>query len=205
MDVQVAAERRPMGRLHLVLGDSMATGVRFTLGPNEHVLNLAKGGNTWRRQRHLVEGDIRQWEEQAAKRQLGTGKVFIWLGGNEAYGRPGRHYEAPRGLSRRDVETVEQLGSNDVIITGPVPRFWHDVNIQWEATPAYQADQELRVIGEVYGAQIVPYLGRALASMCRRQHVVKPEIARHWYRRDGVHLTPMGERKLARKLHDVLM
>ena len=203
---QVTTERRPTGQLHLVLGDSMATDLRFTLGPNEHVLNRAEGGNTWRKQRHLVKDHIRQWEEQAAIQQLRTGKVFIWLGGNEAYGRPGRHYEEPRGLYRRDVEAVlEQFSSSEVIIAGPVPRLWHDSNLQWEATPAYHADQELRVIGDVYGAQVVPYLGRALTSMYRRQHVIKPEIARHWYRGDGVHLTQLGERKLARKLHSVFL
>ena len=193
-------ESRP--RLHLILGDSLAAKLDdLVLSKKEPILNLAVSGNTWAREKYLIKEHIREWEDSARNRGLRLGKVFVWLGSNEVYGRPN---QKARGLSERDVtEVMEELGSNTVLLAGPIPRLWCDAGARYEETPAFAAERLLQTVAATHRAQFVPYLGRAMTCMLQRRHVVRHEIAVHWYKRDGVHLSLLGYQKLQKKLQDL--
>ena len=136
--------------------------------------------------------------EAIAKNNLDYGRVLIWLGGNEVCGRP---KEDPSGINVKDVEEVMwRLRNRLVVLAGPTPRLWHDADAQYEETPAFRADLTLRREAETHGARFIPYVGRALTSMSRRRHVVRGDIACHWFNRDGTHLSPLGYQKVQRKI-----
>lgn len=188
------------GTLHLILGDSLAVYLVPQLGPNECIINLAVRGNTWAKERSLIDQHLREWEQEATKKKLRTGKVFIWLGGNDEYGRPG---ERSAGIDESNVHRVlRKLTHHMVLLAGPTPRLWSDCGRRYEHTPAYRANNALRRAAAAHGARVrvVPYLGRALTSMCRGQHVVKQEVAAAWYSTDGVHLSQLGYQKVVKKL-----
>ena len=188
------------GTLHLILGDSLAVYLVPQLTPNEYTINLAVRGNTWAKERSLIDQHLREWKQEATKKKLRTGKVFVWLGGNDEYGRPG---ERPAGIDESSVHRVlQKLNHHMVLLAGPTPRLWSDCGRRYEHTPAYRANNTLRRAAAAHGARVrvVPYLGRALTSMCRGQHVVKQEVAAAWYSTDGVHLSQLGYDKVVKKL-----
>ena len=74
---------------HAIFGDSIARGLVLPVLPNDSVINLSVGGNTWEKEVNRVHDHISQWTKEAANRCARPGKAFIWMGGNKAYGRPG--------------------------------------------------------------------------------------------------------------------
>lgn len=191
------------GKLNLILGDSLAVPLDLPAGPGDWVLNLAVGGNTWRKEKRLIGDHLKEWKNGADKNHLNLGKIFIWLGGNEVYGK---NNEEAVGLCEEDVMYVlDKLHGNDVFVAGPAPRLRHDANRQYEDTPAFRADQTLRRMATTYGMQFTPYLGRALTCMMRRRHVVREDIAVHWFNRDGIHLSDLGYQKIMKRLNTMFL
>ena len=190
------------GTLHLILGDSIAVYVTLPVTSDSSTLNLAVRGNTWSKENVSLDIHLREWELEAAARNSQPGKVFLWLGGNDVYGRPG---DAPRDLWHGDMcQVLERLQNNDVVLAGPTPRLWADADKQYEKTAAFRADEILKRAAQEYGIRFIPYVGRALTCMQRRQHVVRGDVARSWYARDGVHLSQEGYKKVEKKLGNVL-
>ena len=189
--------------LHLILGDSLAAYLCPDLKPGHHLLNLAVRGGTWAREGCLLLDHLREWEQEAAFNGWEMGKIFLWLGGNDAYGRPN---QGTRGLDEAAVTSVLTALSpyaNRTIMAGPTPRLWCDAGLRYEDTVAFAANETLKQLASTHGMAFVPYLGRALTAMERRRHVVKPDIARAWFAPDGVHLSGAGYAKILRKLDDV--
>ena len=187
--------------LHLVLGDSIALYVTLPVGPGEEIMNLAIRGNTWEREEDLIEQHVAEWQQKVKDRGTSPGRIFIWLGGNDAYGRPGN---SRAGLSLQVVRRVLRRLSvmtdiKNVVLAGPTPRLWADCNQVWEQTAAFGADKDLQVEASRCGAAYIPYIGRALTCMRRRRHVLKPNIVKDWFAPDGVHLTQEGHQRVTER------
>lgn len=192
----------PTGVLHLILGDSIAAYLNPPLHPGHQLLNLAVRGSTWALEDTLIHDHLREWESEAAQNGLELGHIFLWLGGNDAYGRPGAA-EAPRALCERTVQRVLtklQRHTGRIILAGPTPRLWHDIGRQWESTPAFTANDCLMGIASSWGIRFIPYLGRTLTAMRQRRHVVREDVAPQWFAKDGVHLSVQGYAKVLAKL-----
>lgn len=197
-----AAEFAPPreGVLHLILGDSIAAYLDPPLQPGHQLLNLAVRGSTWAREAGLLREHLEEWEREAAERGADLGRIFLWLGGNDVYGRP---HEVPRELCERTVsEVLSQLSpyAARTTMAGPTPRLRYDYDMRWECTRAAEANLTLERLAAAHGVHFVRYLGRALSSMVQRQHVVNSAVARHWFAPDGVHLTVQGYQKVLKKL-----
>ena len=103
-----------------------------------------------------------------------------------------------------DVYTVlDEISNDNITLAGPTPRLRFDAGIPYEGTPAFAADLSLKRIAAEKGAHFVPYLGRSLTSMSRRRHVLREDVARQWFARDGIHLSRLGYDKIAKKLGDL--
>ena len=74
------------GRLHLLLGDSIAKRAEFsTANPGDRVLNRARSSAKWSSVEERIERDITSWLTAAAASGLRPGKVVLWLTGNDVY------------------------------------------------------------------------------------------------------------------------
>lgn len=198
------AAPEPRGRLHTILGDSIGVGLRIPVRPGDELINLAESGNTWTKEELRVGGHIAKWAEESRGRNLEQGRVFIWMGGNDIYGRP---WQKAQGIEERAVEGVLRklnLRDADVVVAGPTPRMWADSGRDWEDTAAFRADRILRGTVEAAGAKFIPYLGRALTSMRRRRHALLPDVA-HQFFTDGIHLSEEGYRRVERRLKNVFL
>ena len=191
------------GVLHLVLGDSIAVYLTLPVPSGHSVLNLAVRGNTWGKEGYLIDQHLREWQQEATAENCQRGSVFIWLGGNDAYGRPG---DRRREVWHEEMYRVlQRLRDNTVILAGPTPRLWADADEQYENTPAFRADGLLRKAAKENGFAFVPYLGRLLTCMHHRKHVVRRRVAQAWFAKDGTHLSREGYEKVSQKLHRVFM
>ena len=95
--VSPSAANTSVSRRHLILGDSIAKHIQLSVPPGDSIINLAEGGNTWQREERYVRNHLREWEAERSKIKATHGSIFIWMAGNDAYGRPERH---PQGLDR---------------------------------------------------------------------------------------------------------
>ena len=64
------------GRLNLILGDSVAVYLDLPLGSNQYVLNLARSGNTWAKEKRMIKEHLDEWKDEARKSGLGLGKIL---------------------------------------------------------------------------------------------------------------------------------
>ncbi|XP_043194692.1 uncharacterized protein LOC122366463 [Amphibalanus amphitrite] len=179
----------PEGRLHLIIGDSLAVGLKFAVGAGDYILNLAIRGNTWNKERKRVREHVEQWRDSASDHNLSLGRIFVWLGGNDVYGRP---HDTPVGLCQDDVGAVlAELQSYDLLLAGPTPRLWCDAGARYEDTAAFRADLPLREAALARGLRFLPYLGRALTCMVKRRHLVRSDVASRWFSPDAAHPRPV--------------
>ena len=197
------AHRTPAaGRLHLVVGDSIARRARFAPSSSEdRILDRAKGGATWETLLERLGRDIAVWQTAATAQGLATGNIIVWMTGNDVYSRATR-------LAHFDLQSLQQIGCTarrvvsqlavhaEVIIFGPLPRLAGEVQgATWEQTAAYHLERTLIKEGLCELGSIVP-LGRALTrKMGRKRHGLKG--CEDWFRPDGVHLSAKGYAKLA--------
>lgn len=142
-----------------------------------------------------------------SERGATPGSIFIWMGGNDVYGRPDQH---PQGLDRGAIERVltEVKAQGRVIMTGPTIRLWWDDGQFWESTPAFDADVDLAKMAQKEGVHYIQYLGRMMTIMRRakgsKRHVVEGKVAAGYFcDRMGIHLSPKGYSRVLEKLHGV--
>ena len=198
----------PVSRCHLILGDSIAKYLNPSVTSQDSVLNLAEGGNTWEREARNLREHSREWKVEAEKRGATLGTTFIWMGGNEVYGRPGTH---PRGLDKRAVIKVLQdlTEEGSVTMAGPTIRLWRDDGVFWEDTPAFEVDRILGQVAEHHPrVRFLPYVGRAMTVTRRngrsKRHVVDATLCETCFNdRLGVHLSKAGYGLMMDKLGDV--
>ena len=187
--------------LHLIIGDSIAKGLYPAVLPGDQVLNLAVPGNTWPREMDLLDGHLAHWRREAGRRGLVEGATFVWLGGNDTYGRSNQR---PDGLNQGAIGHVLRRLQHPVVMAGPTPRLWRDIGSVWEETPAFQADLKLKSLAADYGITFIPYVGRALTVMHNRKHVLLRGVVEHFFADiKGVHLRHTGYKKLLRRLGGV--
>ena len=190
------------GRLHLLLGDSISERAGLAARSREdQILSRARGGATWTSLLERVGRDITAWQTAAAASGLDTGRIIIWMTGNDVYNRMSRLSSFDReqllriGLTAREV--VQQLlPHGDVWILGPLPRLAGEVQgATWESTASYHLERTLLKEGLGQTCSFV-ILGRALTrKMGRKRHELKGCDA--WFRSDRVHLSARGYAKLA--------
>lgn len=187
------------GTIHLLLGCSIARRARLSVAVDDMLLNRARSGNTWRRLKNKLEGDLWHWRQAAAAFGMRCGAIIIWLSGNEAYDREtGANVLAgePRGpLEEVIQEVLEKVraASATVRLLGPLPRFYVDRLLRWEATAAYRLDRKVK---EAARPGEFCSLGKSLTKKLNGRHVVV-EDARRWFAEDRIHLSREGYRKIA--------
>ncbi|KAF0290216.1 hypothetical protein FJT64_011522 [Amphibalanus amphitrite] len=189
----------PLGRLHLLLGCSIARDAGLgTRDEDDMMLNLAVGGNTWQRAALRLHSDLQAWRKAATAFGLDPGTIVLWFSGNEAYDRrTGANLlvDAPRGpleaVIRGVLYAVRAVAPT--VVLGPLPRFWVDRMLPWEHTAAYRLDRKVK---ESAAEGEFVSLGKSFTTKMSKRHVVLDK-ARAWFRRDGVHLTREGYCKVA--------
>ena len=194
-------------RCHLVLGDSIAKGLHLPTPPQDSVINASRSGNTWSKEARHVQEHIQEWELETAESGASPGSIFIWMGGNDVYGRPDT---PPEGLNIRAVREVlaQVTPRGRTVVAGPTIRLWCDDGKCWEDTEAFQADRDLATLAQEEGATFIPYLGRAMTVMRRKhrskRHVVDGVMAGSYFGdRLGIHLNKRGYERVMDKLGNV--
>ena len=194
-------DRRP--RLHLVLGDSVARKAEISSRfRGDEVLNRARGGATWSSLSDDVDASLGAWELAAAAKGLLTGSVIIWLTGNDVYSKLSNMSSFDRsglehiGHTARAVVRRIQRRADFVLLFGPLPRLAGELDgVAWEATAAYHLERTLKREVVEERSILIP-MGRALTrKISRNRHGLKNCEA--WFKRDRVHLTAEGYRKIA--------
>lgn len=194
---------------HLILGDSIARGLALPCGPKDTVLNLAEGGNTWHREAGIIRDHLSEWAEETRRRGAERGDVFIWMGGNDIYGRPGGRAGGLQPHAVAEVlEILREWGR--VVAAGPTIRLFNDKHKQWEDTPAFVADKQMRVLATEAGVEFLPYIGRALTVTKRingtKKHFAVPDKVGKFFRDSlGIHLSEEGYRKVLQHLDHVFV
>ena len=184
--------------------------------PNDTTINLSEGGNTWEKEQHRIHDHISRWTAETANRGARPGKAFVWMGGNETYGRPGT---SPRGLDKDAVaeviKTVKTVAKS-VVVAGPVIRLWRDRGTQWEMTRAFHADRDIGAVARSQGPEFVPYIGRAFNISrrggdvrhgdARKCHVVgTKQVEDYFCDRLGIHLSEDGYQRALSRLGHILI
>ena len=191
------------GRLHLLLGDSIARRAEFsTTVPGDQILNRARGSATWASVKERLERDITSWLTAAAASGLRPGKAILWLTGNDVYrkgsGLKGYTEDSLRETGRVARAVVQRLRAHtgEVIILGPLPRLKGEVTGGlWNSTAAYKLERTLLRNGPGNLATLVT-LGRLLTRKIGRKRNGLLGCER-WFHHDRVHLSREGYAKLA--------
>ena len=79
---------REAGKMHLVLGDSIARRAQFK--PTDHadeVFDRSRGGATWLSVLQKLQSEINDWITATQAFGMDRGYCVLWLRGNDAYGR----------------------------------------------------------------------------------------------------------------------
>ena len=190
------------GQLHLLLGDSIAKRADFTTSsPGDGVLNRARGGATWASLLNEINGSLVSWETAAAASGMRTGKVIIWLTGNDVYsklsGMPRFSDSTLLEIAGTASTVINRIGDRaEVIILGPLPRLAGELRgTTWNGTAAYRLERTLLRKGPGSSATVIP-LGRLLTrKMGRKRNGMMG--CEPWFHSDGVHLSGEGYAKLA--------
>ena len=163
-DVPGAAPGRPARQLHLVLGDSIARDAPWRC---DVIVNLARGGNTWRRQADRLDEDLACWKAKAVAEGRPRGSVVMWIGSNDVYAREGGGGVIPFKIFKIVRAVLEKLrADHHLLIIGPLPR-GYDRGCRWELTRAYWLERSYK--------QILPHdcpfyrPGHRLTHMLRRR------------------------------------
>ena len=79
---------RQRGKLHLLIGDSVArySGMRSRINA-DRLLNLSRGGATWASVALQLPELMDEWRRVAAAEERRLGTAVVWLTGNDVYDR----------------------------------------------------------------------------------------------------------------------
>ena len=194
------------GRLHLLLGDSVA--FRSGLGAvdaGDDFFNGATGGATWRTLLRSLPNKLEAWRSTCSSSGRSPGSIVIWMSGNDIYSRLTQlpHMEESHLSEVVDIaqEVLNRIRAEedqvDIIILGPLPRLSGEVmGATWESTAAYHLERALlkRQLGENI---TVIKLGRALTKKISHKRSGLCLGCLLWFDDDRVHLSPAGYQKLA--------
>lgn len=194
----------PSGRVHLLVGCSIARYSLMDIIGADIIYSKAKGGETWSRLRFTFQDYVDEWRRFAVLFGLSLGSIVIWLSGNDGYERgTGRNLFLTMTASRVAVlerciaETIAlaRASSASVTVIGPLPRIAYDITLPWEQTAAYKVDRKVK---EAVGEDDFVSVGKALTKKLgrRSRHLVTEECG-DWFRDDRIHLSPEGYRKVA--------
>ena len=216
------------GRLHLLLGDSVARDSGLKVADvADDILRRARGGATWSSTLRRLPEDLAAWKSATSAFGLNLGLAVVWLSGNDIYSRltglPQKdrdHLAEIKGVARRVVRDLSQVGhvaeggvlqegghvtggggSSD---SGPLPRLAGELSgATWGSSAAFHLERALLKTDFGESVKVVP-MGRALTKkISHKRSGICPGNA-VWYRRDGVHLSKAGYAKVASKLPDWL-
>ena len=189
------------GRIHLYLGDSIARDAKVGVRETDLLFKRARGGDSWHRLRSRLPQELEAWRSAARGYGVALGSVVIWMSGNDVY---------PDGDAQQRCQQLERLGDNvaavvgtlrgvasDVHVVGPLPRLAHDQGRAWEQCPAFHAER--RTKDTVRGLATFWLVGRAMTTFRKKRHVVD-EVVPPLYRRDKVHLTREGYKRIFPRL-----
>ena len=193
------------GRLHLLLGDSIARDAQVSVATPDLLLNRTRGGDSWKRLCHRVAQELEDWHCAASGYGVTTGHVAIWMTGNDLYpdGDPERRRRQLATLKDNMTVVLDAvLESCPVVeIIGPLPRLRHDIGRAWEQCPAFHGE---RMSLAHFGGRVTHWLvGRALTTYKKKRHVVGGRSSR-FYTGDGVHLSEEGYERLLSRLPEWL-
>ncbi|KAF0305483.1 hypothetical protein FJT64_022861 [Amphibalanus amphitrite] len=138
------------GRLHLILGDSVAKRAEFSAGSGEdRILNRAPGGATWASLLSEVDQAVTSWQTAAAAIDKATGMIVVWLTGNDIYsklsGLPRYSDASLKEIARQACLVLQRLRVvGEVIVLGPLPRLAGELRgCTWNSTAAYRLERTL--------------------------------------------------------------
>ena len=198
-------ERTGGGRLHLLLGDTIAgrSGLAACDGADD-VLSRTEDGATWRTVRRRLHADLSLWRTAAAASELDEGNVVVWLSGNDVYGGSGPPRKEESYLNGIvDVaeavvtEIGRQMGRADVYILGPLPRLSREeMGVTWESTAAYHLERALK---KRHFGDTVAFirLGRALTRKITHSRSGLCEGCLEWFSKSRALISPEGYQKLS--------
>lgn len=117
------------GRLHLVLGDSIARRAKLEAADkNDNILKRATGGATWQRVLQNLPKDLEAWRSAARVFGMDRGCVALWLSGNDIYNRftgfPNKdrdHLNEVVNVASQVVAYINNEKETDIFILGPLP------------------------------------------------------------------------------------
>ena len=193
-----AEQKVRQGRLHLVLGDSIARDANWSSRfQGDAFLNAARGGATWRSVRRHLSIDLAKWNAAVVRQGRRHGRVVLWLTGNDLYcrrtGQASWDQELLQSLSKAAEELVAALPK--ALVLGPLPRLGGEAGgAKWETTAAFHLERRLLHCLPT-SARFVP-MGRHL-TIRRRGRQECPVACKPWFHADGVHLTKIGYQKLS--------
>ena len=194
----------PHGRMHLLVGCSVARDSRMDTAGDDLLLNRAKGGETWARLHRTLPGHIAEWRRAAGAFGVSLGSVIFWLSGNDAYGR-GTGENVFATMPTNEVESMEKkitetlamarASASSVVVLGPLPRIAFDNTLPWEHTAAYKMDRKTKAA--TTDDEFIS-IGQALTKkLGRRSRHLLTDGCQPWFGEDGIHLSPAGYRKVA--------
>ena len=124
------------GKLHLLLGDSIARDAGISVTSPNLMLNRVRGGDSWRRLCDRVATEMRDWRRAAAGYGVPLGNVVIWMTGNDIYPDGTSEKRRQQLSSMQDHMTIVLDAVNEcaeeVHIIGSLPRLAHDKGRAWE-------------------------------------------------------------------------
>ena len=194
----------PVGRMHLLVGCSIAKASKMDAVGDDMVVIRARSGETWTRLHHTLPEHIAEWRRAASAFGLPLGSVIFWLSGNDGYERwtgqnvfttmPTNEVE---DLERAIAETINaaRASASSVLVVGPLPRIAYDITLPWELTASYKLDRKTKIV--TTEDEFVS-VGKALTKkMGRKSRHLITEECRRWFDVDGIHLSPEGYKKVA--------
>ena len=194
----------PPGRMHMLVGCSIARDSRMEVAGDDLIVNMTKRGETWPALKQKFPRLIDEWRRAARAFGVPLGSIVFWLSGNDAYEK-GTGQNVFLTMPTEDVEElehtiVETIGmaratAASVVVLGPLPRIAYDETLPWEQTASYKLDRKVKEAAE---ADEFVSLGKALTmKMGRKSRHLITNDCRQWFAGDGIHLNPRGYRKVA--------
>ena len=191
------------GRIHLLLGDSIARDAPVCVSPPDLLLRLEKGGHTWARLVDIIDENIDMWRRAASDYNRPLGRAMVWMTGNDVYPRHGSRVTGLdiEQLRRNATDVVRALRAvaQEVVILGPLPRFKFDINKTWTQTPAFHAERCLKHSFCDDAGVSVENLGRALTTTRGKCKALAPSVGSN-FASDGIHLSDRGYEKVLNKI-----
>ena len=191
------------GKIHLLIGDSIARDSPIGVSAPDVLLRLVKGGHSWRRLAAEVEDSISSWKCAAEGHGHPLGSAVVWMSGNDLYPKRGNLIAGMDldALAKDALRAVVALNTvaEEVIVLGPLSRFKFDQENTWTQTPAYLAERCLRHCLSDAANTRVENIGRSLTAMRGKCKALIPAV-REYFAKDCVHLSNHGYARVMNKV-----